>query len=250
MTFTKARDLAVFPYSSNGAAIYVSSTNSLTITNAVFKDLESRGGLGGAICAYGDSITIMGCTFENTITSSMGGAVFATGETINISNYTSNHTIAMEGGSLYIRVTGGSAAVSISDAVITDSQATHQPNNYIYGGGGISIGSVVPSTVEFTNVEFKDVKALGIVDAGGAIFSIGPSSNVLNGVSFTNCTAPRGSILSGFEYGNINGSPAYTIKSGCKVDGVPITSTADLDTVLPSPSMRYLTGGSTIEFLP
>jgi hypothetical protein len=82
---------------------------------------------------------------------------------------------------------------------------------------------------------------------GGAIGGSGPSACVLlNGVSFTNCTGSLGgSILYGRNWYGIADSPAYTIGPGCSVDGTVITS-ANRDSILPDPSVRYLINGSTI----
>jgi hypothetical protein len=276
---------------SGGGAVTVTSgpDGSVSITGCTFENSRVINGNAGALSVSGNSVNINNCDFKNTQASStqwggpLGGAVSVTGTTININGYTSNVTSAEDGGSLYIVVAEGGAA-SVRNAVITNSKAANAHiGNYDDGGGGIYItggSSTRPAIADFSNITFGTVRAEGssgfthggaiIINRyinltmtncainnassskyGGAIGGFGKSSCVLNGVSFTGCTAPQGNILYGNQYTDAPGvGPIYTVGSGCSVDGTPISSAADLDTVLPSPSVRYLVNGATITFAP
>jgi hypothetical protein len=237
----------------------------VSITDCDFKDTVA-GGNGGAVSSA--SANIKNCGFETTRAGNYGGAVYVNGGSLTIDGYTSNDTVAVNGGSLYI---SGSSQVSIKNASIANSQAINSSGeNYTHGGGGIWIQD---TTAEFTNVTFTDVKAQGSGDyihggavffsnntqltmtacsintassnnGGGAIGGAGPSSCKLYGVSFTNCSAPQGSLLYGNKYSNSTGAPAYTVGPGCTVNGTEITiynwSSFNTD------SLIYLINGATI----
>jgi hypothetical protein len=170
-----------------------------------------------------------------------------------ISNYTSNNTEAANGrgGSLFISLSYDEAAeASITDGSITNSSAINSASdNGGYGGGGIYIsgGSALLSGVNFNyvqalgNATFTEGGAVAFTmthltmencsienavseKVGGAVAGVGPSPCIFNGVSFTSCTAPQGSILYGNSYAINGGGPAYTVGPGCSVEGAAITS--------------------------
>jgi hypothetical protein len=265
-----------------GGAVYAySSSGSVTIEDCDFED--ARGGTdGGAVYASSASVTITDCEFTGTQAGSSGGAVYAQASTITIPDYTSTGTRAgIDGGSLYMDVEG-SASIS-GDTRITDSQAVNTASDsYVRGGGGMYIITVgLSSTVTLSGVTFDTVAVSGSAastlggavyfrgeygginltmtncsiagasssEKGGAIAGSGASSCTLNGVSFTGCSAPQGSLL----YGNALSSaptigPAYTVGPGCSVNNTFINA-SNWMTVLP-PNSLYLINGATITFAP
>jgi hypothetical protein len=267
-----------------GGAVYASgSGGSVTITDCDFENIRNDGLGGGAISTSGTSVIITDCDFENTrAENGSGGAVYASGTLVTITDCDFEDTRAENGsgGAIYASVSGGS--VIIRDLTITDAHAVNSSSgDYFAGGGGIYISSYSFPTAEISRVAFTNVTAEGSADFtsggavafnrvaltmtdcsidttgsdkfGGAIGGAGVSSCVLNGVSFVNCNAltNQGSVLFGNKYTTeaLGMAPAYTVRPGCSLDGTPITS-SNLDTVLASPSRRYLPGGSTIVWAP
>ncbi|MDR1586870.1 MAG: right-handed parallel beta-helix repeat-containing protein, partial [Treponema sp.] len=264
-------------YGSGGAVYAYGSGGSVTITDCDFTDTKATAASsrGGAVYARSNgAVSITNCGFTNTQTEEYGGAVYAYGGSVTISGYTSNITRALAGGSLFLS-TSNSGLISVTDAEITDSKTVNSLSDGSFsGGGGICVSNAGSTT--FSNVKFENVHAMGSVtntiggavrfsmgslvmtncsieDAssdtfGGAIAGSGSSSCTLEGVSFTSCAAPQGSILYGNEW-SPGAGPAYIVKPGCEVNGIPITA-ANLLSVLASPSQRYLINGSTIGWSP
>jgi hypothetical protein len=221
-------------------------------------------------------VIIPDCTFTVAQAGTSGGAVYASGSTITISGYTSNGTVSgNRGGSLHIGLGAGNTA-TVTDAVIANSAALNSASdNFVYGGGGIYVDE---GTAALTGVVFTDVKVQGSGQttrggavafskayltmtgctitnaasdkAGGAIGGFGLSSCIFDGVSFTNCTAPQGSLLYGNRYSDdsFGDAPAYTVRPGCSVDGTVITG-ANWSSVLSGNSL-CLVNGSTITWSP
>jgi hypothetical protein len=202
------------------------STGSVSIANCSFKNSKASS-LGGALCTVSSSVSITSCNFENIQTQDSSGALYARGDSVNITGCDFENT--KSGGAVGAVVASG-GSVSIMGCGFTNTESGSYGGAVLASGGSVSI----------TDCDFDNIKS---GDDGGAISSNGSGPTIITKCNFTNCTAHYGSIL--FGQGT-----AFTIRPGCSVDGTPISSAADLDTVLSSPSRRYLLNGSTITFAP
>jgi hypothetical protein len=262
--------------SSGGAVSAGSFSGSISIAKCDFETIQTTGGGGGgaiqASSSSGASLSITYCDFETIQATGPGGAVYvSSGNSVSVSithcGFKGTQAVN-NGGAVYASPSSG-ASLSITYCDFENTVAVNTASdNYVYGGGGICISgnSSSPPTAALSNLSFTNVHAQGSATftaggavvststvltmtdctvngatsdkVGGAIGCYGPSSCVLNKVSFTGCIAPQGSVL----YGS---NTAYTVGPNCKVEGTTITS-SNLNTILPSPDKRLLTGGSTI----
>jgi hypothetical protein len=237
-----------------GAVLASTSSGSITISGGTFANTSSESN-GGAVYAYsssGGSITINGGTFTNTSSGNYGGAVDAYSPSGSITiNGNCKFENAQAGGSDKTGyIFGGSLYLNGNTVEVTDVEITKSTVSSSSGarGGGIYINQ---GTAALSRVSFTDVKALGnatetiggalffntgtaltmtdcsingaVSEKGGAIGGISASSCTLNRVAFSNCAAPQGSLLYGNTVSGTVGAPAYTVKSGCKVNGTEIT---------------------------
>jgi hypothetical protein len=267
----------------DGGAVYAyGSGGSFILSGSEFTGTRAGRYAGAVSVLYFTSNTMTDCEFTDTQAGNSGGAVWlyntSPASSIIIRNYISTETSALGdiantgfgGGSLEL----GGGTITVENAVITNATSLN-PANYVGGGGGgiyIVLGNAALSQVTFNTVKaqggspaygfggavyFREGTNLTMTDcvingaeasgAGGAIGGSGTSC-LFNGVSFTNCDAPQGSLLYGNGSLDPGAGPAYIVKPGCTVDGTTLTATNWLSVL--TPAMLYLIGGSTIGWSP
>jgi hypothetical protein len=272
-TFTNTHATGTNAY---GGAVYANpGSGSLSISNCNFETTSgSRGGAVYATSSSSGSVTISGGTFTNASSGNHGGAVYATSSSgsITINGNCKFENIQAGGSDKTGYILGGSLSLYGNTIEVTDVEITKSTASSSGGarGGGIYINH---GTAALSRVSFTDVKALGdtetiggavffstgaaltmtdclingaVSEKGGGVGGCGPSSCTLSGVAFSNCSANLGSLIFGNKYSDVDGTPAYTVKSGCKVNGAEITI-ANWSSFM---SGVYLGSGATITAAP
>jgi hypothetical protein len=231
MTFTKAKALTgVYPYTC-GAAISVLNANSVTITNAVFEDLQA-GSSGGAVHAFSSSgsVTIEDCEFSDTETEYGGGAVHVSGGAsvtiIKGCDFTNTKSERSYGGAV-----GASGSVTITDCGFTSTKAgsyggavhasgsvtirgcDFEDNEAGLSGGAVhaytsTSGSVTIRDCGFTNTEARDYN-------GGAVYAEGPTITI----TITDCD------FTSTKAGSNGGAVAYSSSGSVTIRGCDFTNT-------------------------
>jgi hypothetical protein len=189
MTCTGAR--ALTGSNQYGAAVFVSGTGVLAVTNVDFKDLRATN-YGGAVYAFSSSgsITITNCGFKNITAGSSGGAVYASGNSGNVTITNcdfENITAGSNGGA--VNASGNSVTITNCDFKNTTVTA----GNYGYGFGGAVYASGNNASVTITDCGFENTKAMGNYGYGGAVYASGNTSSVtIKDCGFKNITASGG----------------------------------------------------------
>ncbi|CAM9106040.1 unnamed protein product, partial [Hapterophycus canaliculatus] len=184
----------------SGGAIY-SSMATVTLERCLFSENTATGGDGGAVCAEGGELTIVGGEFTRNSASGNGGAVSAVDAELVVRDGTVfQENDAVEGGGLYCRggegattVEATTASCSLSKANFTSNAASLQEDGSLssieswsdlYGGGAAAF---YDSVVSITDSVFESNYAKV---SGGGIFGGSDSEMTVNGCTFQNNTTP------------------------------------------------------------
>ena len=179
--------------SKRGGAVEFSAGSDLVITDCTFTDNVAAEG-GGALSVYQNtSLTISSSTFSgnsNTSTrDAYGGAVFVfdddNGSDLTVINSTfTDNTAALSGGGLYV---SGMDAVSITDSVFNNNDASAITNTGVYYGGAANF-------YDLSSLEVAGVYACGnSADSGGGFYmETVPDAILTNTVLVENVAAQDG----------------------------------------------------------
>ena len=179
----------------NGGAI--DNKGALTVNNCTFTNNTVNGsypdGYAGAIFNDFGTLTVTGSTFDNN-TAPDGGAIYNRGTlTVNNSTFSGNKQSAISSmdsltvnNSIFSGNTGSSGAIFASN-ILNVTNCTFTNNKASYNGGAISaeILTVIDST-------FSDNTALE--GMGGAIWTMSPSSTIVNSTFLVNAAGEGGAI--------------------------------------------------------
>lgn len=252
----------------NGGIINVDSNAGTVDFNGCTFNINTAGGMGGAIYNTGAATNIINCTFNTNTATGAGGAIYNTGSNMKLTNnvfesnsstatdgaggaicnhgtdpiikdckFITNHSTAGNGGAIYC---GSSKTVTITVSEQPTVEALFQGNTSSGYGGAIGMGS---GTLILTGYKFSGNAATG--GKGGAIYTAGDvastitastSENALVESVFENNTATAGGaiFINGKLTSNIqgyifNGNTATGSHGGAIYVGGGYAVTANID---------------------
>lgn len=174
----------------------IENKGTLTVNNCTFTNNTANGsypdGYAGAIFNDIGTLTVTGSTFDNN-TASSGGAIYNRGTLIvNNSTFSDNNQSAIfsedsltVNNSIFSGNTGSAGAILASN-ILTVTNCTFTNNKARYNGGAICADTltVIGSTFSVNNASFE----------GGAIFTMSPSSTIVDSIFLANAAGQGGAI--------------------------------------------------------
>lgn len=207
-----------------GGALYV-NTGSVNITDCTFinntlpvSSVSANGGAGIFYITSGTGLLISNCTFDGNSAFAGGALAFLLGRA-QIIGSTFKNNVGMEGGSLYVL---GMSSFLLSNSTFYNNTAYNNPN-VSPGTGGAAVYTA--SSISIVGCNFM---ANSAVDCkGGALFSIGATTNVFNSSFVSNNASTGGAVAitasaalniynSSFQTNTANGGGAIYIPSTTK----------------------------------
>ena len=218
-----------------GAALYLSTITTATLTNCTFTGNTASGtsGSGGAVLNNGGTLTMTGSSFSGNSARRAGGAIESAGaSTTTLTNTTfTNNTAASRpgnGGAFHI---SGAGSATVTGGTVTGNTAATE-------GGGFwnSTGTMTLSGVTFTgNTAQGDSTATGGPVGGGAVFNNGGTLLATNvtatGNSATGFRGSGGALMSSggtmtVTGGTFSGNTANRAGAGIESAGATTTLTS------------------------
>ena len=169
----------IYDASYGGVIICDTPSNKLTTLNLTNCRFESNSAVsGGVLATYNTVANIQNCVFYNSSANRFGGAIYSIKSTFNIKDSSFELSHANYGGAIF----ANSSDFNFEYSQFNLSQA------YSFGGVIASFSS----NLDLNNVIFNDYASLN--DAGGAIYAIGGTLDVLDS-TFKNGSADFGGAI-------------------------------------------------------
>ena len=172
------------------------NVNGATLNASYVKFMNCKSSYeGGAIAAYGGTLTLENCDFENCVASD-GSAIYADSATVTITSCKFESCHAEEGnasgyargGAIYL-MDCGSKKVTITSTTISDCSAQGNGGQSISNGGAIYIENCTNVIIDGT--DFSDCDA----NYGGAIYLKNANVTIRNSCSIDACSAMDGGAI-------------------------------------------------------